>query len=153
MALLLLAGIAAQLLLDRRAADLPPVAGVAVVGRSPTPPAGRIDIPAALAERPLFGRLGVSGAAESPDAQALGGATIAGKVGRGGRRAAVVVQPGKSLTYLPLGGILAGWTLTSLDAEAAGFRRGSEQMRILYGSQAPVAPEAGEAEDETESEE
>ncbi|MGL6043313.1 MAG: hypothetical protein ACRC1J_05265 [Sandaracinobacteroides sp.] len=153
LAVLLIGGIAAQLLLGRGAADLPPPAGAAAVARAPSPAAVRIEVPAALAARPLFGRLGVSGAAEGPEAQALGGATIAGKVGRGGRRAAVVVQPGKSLAYLPLGGSLAGWTLTSLDAEAAGFRRGDEQMRVPYGSQAAGAPEAGETEDQAESEE
>lgn len=154
LALLLAAGIAAQLLLASGPQMPAPVAGVAMVARAPTPAAARVEVPEALAVRPLFGRLGVSGAADTPEATALGGATIAGKVGRGGRRAAVVVQPGRSVTYLPVGGLLAGWTLTALDAEAANFRRGNERLRIVYGAQAPAAPEPGEIQyEEAESEE
>lgn len=79
---------------------------------------------------------------------ALGGAVVAGTVGSGARMRAVVMQPGGTLVFVGVGGLLNDWRLDRLRPDRAVFRRGADKLEMPFGGMAPSAPDAGERTDQ-----
>ncbi len=114
--------------------DLPPAGPIgagALMPRLADPrPRG---VPAAVLARPIFAPSGATADGEEGVAAAdpLGGAVIAGFIGVGRARVALVTE-GKTVRRVGVGGTIAGWRLVGLTPEAALLRRGGERLVRPY---------------------
>lgn len=119
---------------------LPPTGPVGV-GAPVSPVADPVPrgIPGAVLARPLFAPSATSGgggggAADAAPADPLGGAQIAGSIGVGRTRVAIVTLPGGRLRRVGIGGVIAGWRLVALTDEGAVLARGRERLRRGFAS-------------------
>lgn len=125
--------LASQLLLPDAVA-LPPAGPIGAGALLPrvADPAPR-GVPGAVLARPIFAPSGAPAGGGTDGetvaaADPLGGATIAGFIGVGRARAAIVSQDGR-VRRVGIGGTIAGWRLVGLTAEGAVLARGGERLR------------------------
>jgi len=100
--------------------------------------------------RPLFSpsRSASAGPVGAGASGPLGGAVVVGSLVRGRAARLFLKTPDGAVKVLALGGSYLGWQLVATTAESAQFARGSERIKVNFGSQAPATNETDEQSEE-----
>lgn len=153
LALLLVLGIVAQLMLGAGEVPVPDVVGVARVARGPVPAVPAVTVPPVLATRNLFlpPPLPGSAPATAPEATLPGGAQVAGAIAVRGRRLALVTYADGHAAYVAAGGHIGGWRLVAIAPDGVRLRQGARTITMAFGARTPEAPPPPESAGEDES--